>query len=446
MIVDFSIKNWMSFKEETKFSFLANKNYMNGRKIPFIGEYDIELLPISALFGGNAAGKTNFVEAFKFAQNMVITGTLTGDRIPVVPFLLDAKSSNQPSDFKFTLLIDKILYEYQFSVNQKKILYESLKSRNPDNCEKLFYSRNLQEINLGNDIKLDSFEIIREITTEGQLFLNNTAHFNLKLLQPVYNWFKRSLRLITPNMVFPQLAQKFDENNFQIDRLNEALDYFDTGISEIENHKLKPEVIDALLQSEDNLRNYRHDGTSNNPELLKRGILLQVGKNEPVSANQLVSKHYIPSGETVEFNLSQESEGTRRLIDLLPSFFDLTINADLSVLIIDEIDRSLHSILTKSLIKSYLETTNENSRIQLLFTTHDQSLLNPKILRRDETWVTERDSEGVTKMYSFGDYKDIPLEKNIFELYESGILRGIPHIPHKIAKLNPLLADNELED
>ena len=446
MIVDFTIKNWLSFKEETKFSFVARKCIENNRKIPLVSKYGIKLLPISALYGGNAGGKTNFVKAFRFAQNLVVNGTLTGDRIPVIPFLLDKKSPKQPSDFKFTLLIDEIFYEYQFSVNQINVLQESLKIINPDNSEKTLFSRDLQEINLSKNFDLDSIKVIRDITSEGQLFLNNTAHFDLKLFQPVYNWFKNSLRIITPDSVFPNLLQKFDENNLLFDNLNEALDYFDTGISGIANHNLKPETIDTLMQSEDIVKNFQFDGTSNNSELLKRGILLRTNNNKQVTASRLVAKHHIPTGETIEFNLNQESEGSRRLIDLLPSFFDLTTNANLSVLIIDEIDRSLHSILTKSLIKAYLETTNENTRNQLLFTTHDLSLLNPKILRRDETWVTERNIEGITKMFSFGDYKDVPLKKNIFNLYESGVLGGIPHIPYRSPALNPFLIDDEMEE
>ncbi len=442
MIVDFSIKNWLSFKEETKFSFLAIKSCKNNRNIPLVSKYDIELLPISALYGGNAAGKTNFVEAFKFTQNLIVRGTNPGDNIPVDPFLLDTESRNKPSDFKFTLLIEEILYEYNFSVNTKKVLKEELKIIQPEHRELMLFSRVNQTIKLGKEVEIDTFESIKENTREEQLFLFDATYFNIKKFRPVFDWFENSLRIVTPHMIFQNVMQKIDEDDELLEKLNEALYNFDTGISGLTRREIKPELTEALIHNEDSLRKFSYKGSSSNPELLERGILLSVKNNKPV-ASQLVSVHKIPNGKAEIFNLSRESEGSRRLIDLLPLFFDLTTKTELSVLIIDEIDRSLHSFLTKSLILAYLETIGKNTRTQFLFTTYDLSLLNPKILRRDETWVTERNLDGETKLHSFGDYRDVPLEENIFDKYESGVLGGIPHILYGDTNINPFLDNDE---
>ena len=442
MIVDFSIENWLSFKEETKFSFMALNCNENKRELPLIADYGLELLPISALYGGNAAGKTNFVEAIRFAQKLIVQGTNPGDKIPVYPFLLDTESHDKPSNFRFNLLIEETLYEYKFSINSTKVLNEELKIIQPGNQELMLFSRANQTIELGKKLKVDTFESIKKSTREEQLFLFDAAYFNIKKFRPVFDWFKNSLRIVTPRLVLQNVIQKIDEDEHLLEKLNEALYNFDTGISGLTLRDIKPELTEALIQNGDSIQNYSHDGWSSNPELLNHGIMLST-KNNKSKASQLVSIHKLPNNNAKVFNLNQESEGSRRLIDLLPLFFDLTSNTDFSVLIIDEIDRSLHSFLTKSLILAYLDTTGKNSRSQLLFTTHDLSLLNPKILRRDETWVTERNLDGVTKLHSFGDYNDIPLEENIFNEYETGVLGGIPHILYGDTNMNPFIDDDE---
>ena len=96
--------------------------------------------------------------------------------------------------------------------------------------------------------------------------------------------------------------------------------------------------------------------------------------------------------------------------------------------IIDELDRSLHTKLSKTLLKYYLNSCNENSRSQLIFTTHDVMLMDQNTFRRDELWVTDRSSEGVSSLYSFSDYKDIRSDKDLRKYYLQGNLKGIPRI------------------
>jgi len=124
----------------------------------------------------------------------------------------------------------------------------------------------------------------------------------------------------------------------------------------------------------------------------------------------------------------QESDGSQRIIDLLPAFLEIAGADSKRVYVIDEVDRSLHTLLTRQLLESYLSGCSQDSRAQLLFTTHDVLLMDQQLLRRDEMWITERDEAGVSSLMSFSEYKDVRYDKDIRKSYLQGRLGGIPRI------------------
>ncbi len=136
--------------------------------------------------------------------------------------------------------------------------------------------------------------------------------------------------------------------------------------------------------------------------------------------------HKKPNGTDTEFEFHQESEGSRRVIDLLPAFLRETPFGLNRVYVIDELNRSLHPLLTRKLIEAYLASCDAQSRAQLLFTTHDVSLMDQQMFRRDEIWATEKNSEGNSTLFPFSDYKDIRYDKDIRKSYLQGRLGGVP--------------------
>ena len=160
----------------------------------------------------------------------------------------------------------------------------------------------------------------------------------------------------------------------------------------------------------------------------------------------MATQHSTQNGEVTDFDIDEESDGTKRLIELLPAFFELIQSSNLKVLMIDEIDRSLHSRLTKNVIERYLEICNHNTRTQLIFTTHDQSLVSDLPICNDEICLTDRDIDGITRLISIGDYKDIREDDNIYRLYKEGLLGGIPNILFECMSDNPFLSNKTKED
>jgi hypothetical protein len=151
-------------------------------------------------------------------------------------------------------------------------------------------------------------------------------------------------------------------------------------------------------------------------------------ENDKPVAKKIVTMHDSYDGNPVSFDLSQESDGSIRLIDLAPAIVDLTREDSQKVYFVDEIERSLHSLLIEKLIKIYFDSCSEESRSQLIFTTHNLTLMDQKLFRRDEMWAMERTLSGGATLFPFSDFQDIRYDKDVRKSYLQGRLGGVPNI------------------
>ena len=159
----------------------------------------------------------------------------------------------------------------------------------------------------------------------------------------------------------------------------------------------------------------------------------------------MVSFHPKSDGTEAKFETHQESDGSQRVIDLLPAFLDLSTQTSPRVYVIDEIDRSLHPLLIRQLLEAYLGNCSTETRKQLLLTTHNVMLMDQQLLRRDEMWVAERDNSGASSLFSFSEYKDVRYDKDLRKSYLQGRLGGIPRILSGGALTNPHLMEESEE-
>ena len=150
-------------------------------------------------------------------------------------------------------------------------------------------------------------------------------------------------------------------------------------------------------------------------------------ENGELIASKCVTVHRTDAAE-ISFDVTQESDGSQRLIDLLPVFIDTSSGASERVYVVDEIDRSLHTLLTRRLLERYMASCTAETRTQLLFNTHDVLLMDQRWLRRDEMWITERDAAGTSRLLSFSEYRDVRYDKDLRKSYLQGRLGGIPRI------------------
>lgn len=427
MIINFSIENWMSFKEPASFSTVATRERQHVERLPEIPKYKMKILPVAVIYGGNASGKTNFFKALNFAKNFIVNGTRPGSLIPVEPFLL-GENPEQPTKFKFELLINEVVYEFSFSVTRQKVIEEKL-VRITSASEKFLYHRGPNAPN-GFDLHpslkdQDFLKFAYKGTRENQLYLTNAVSQKVDYFKPVYDWFDDNLILVAPDARFGPFEYFIDENSPLYEAMNTLLYKLDTGIVRLgaEDFPIKtlPDQLIIELQQE-----------------LKEGGIVRVileenneriivsRENGLLKAEKLVTYHEKNDGSQVCFDLRQEADGSLRMIDLIPAFLALAQEDSDKIFVIDEIDRSLHTLLTRRLLELYLSTCSKESRKQLLFTTHDVLLMDQNLFRRDEMWITERDVHGASSILSFSEYRDVRSDKDIRKSYLQGRLGGIP--------------------
>lgn len=430
MIISFSLENWMSFRDLVTFSMVASMERQHSDRIPKLGKYQTRVLPIAAIYGGNASGKTNFFKALGFVKKLVVNGTRPDTLIPVEPFRLDSQMADKPSRFCFELLINETIYEFSFAVNRKAVIEEKLVIIT-GTSEKVLYHRLDGDPHF--DTSLDNKQFLKfafQGTRDNQLFLTNSVSQKVEIFQPVHDWFKDTLELVSPDSSFTSFEPFFDEENPLYSSMSQMLPQLDTGIAHLGGEEIPFEDIPLSESVKTKLQEEVREGESVRLQAMtpasERFVVTRKG-NELI-AKKLVTYHPREDGTEAKFDIRQESDGSQRVIDLLPAFLTLSHQVSEKVYVIDEIDRSLHTLLIRKLLESYLGNCSTETRTQLLLTTHDVLLMDQQLLRRDEMWVAERDATGNSNMFSFSEYKDIRYDKDIRKSYLQGRLGGIPRL------------------
>jgi len=407
---------------------VASKERQHGERLAKIKKYQMRVLPVSAIYGGNASGKTNFFQAVNFAKNFIVKGSTPDSLLPVEPYRLDRECIKRPSTFCFEILVEEMIYELSFTLTSEKVIEEKL-VQVFSTKEVELYQRSGEEIVFDESLDGDQFlHFAFKGTRDNQLFLTNAVMQKVDTFKPVYNWFKNTLELIAPDSRFEPFEQFIQEDSPLYEVLNTTIAGLDTGITHLGGEDVPfnslqlPPVIKSRLQED------VKEGEVVRFSVAEHERYLVSRKNGELVAKKLVTYHTCSDGSKVKFELGQESDGSQRVIDLLPAFLDISVASSEKVYIIDEVDRSLHSLLTRQLLESYLESCSDQSRTQLLFTTHDVLLMDQKLFRRDEMWVAERDKDGNSSLMAFSDYKDVRYDKDLRKSYLQGRLGGVPNL------------------
>ena len=448
MIISFSVENWMSFRDRATFSMVASRERQHGTRVSKLGKYQTRVLPIAAIYGGNASGKTNFFKALSFAKTLVVKGSRLDSLIPVETFRLDDGETTRPARFAFELLVDETIYDFSFAVTRKAVLEERL-VKITSTSENVLYDRRGDKPNFAPSLAKDLFlHFAFRGTRDNQLFLTNSVSQKVDHFRPVYDWFKNELVLIAPDSRFELFEQFLDEGHPLYTAMSELLPQLDTGIARLGSEEIPFENIPLPESLQLEIQEEVQEGESislSNPSGNDRFVVTR--KDGELMAKKLVAFHPKSDGTEAKFEMRQESDGTQRIIDLLPAFLDLSEQTSQPVYVIDEVDRSLHSLLIRNLIEAYLECCSAETRTQLLLTTHNVMLMDQQLLRRDEMWVTERDASGATDLFSFSEYKDIRYDKDIRKSYLQGRMGGVPRILGEIfTNLHPEKEGEEMPD
>jgi uncharacterized protein len=423
MIIDFSVKNFLSFKDAQKISFVASNHI---KKLPgnvidpkLPGELsNLRLLKALALYGPNAAGKSNVLNALSFFKSLVTdsaTKTTEGDEIPVEPFALDSACENEPSEFMLRFIVGGIRYHYALALNKKRVLFESL-SAFPLGREQVWFAREWDEeagkYTWGPERPTGYVRNTEreKLTRSNALYLSKAAELNDELLAPVFLFFKKDFHFIDQSSVIGGAGPGF------------------TGRTMIKDEKKKSQIHQMMRHADLGLSNSQVREVEYKREELPpdtpKDILDEIIGKKHISVKLGHKGHDGREFFTIDWD--NESDGTIKYFSLVGPWLDIMENG--YCVGIDEIETSLHPFMVMELLKLFFNKES-NSSAQLLFTAHNPLLLDQTLFRSDQTWFADKDDEGATHIYPLSDFK-IREDESLLKGYMVGRYGAVPFIPN----------------
>ena len=415
MLIEFSVTNYRSISERQTLNLAASEAYSELETTNTVADgFEAgtpKLLRSVAIYGPNASGKTTLIRALDFMQDCVLESakeSQVGDPIDTAPFKLTEKTRRSLSEFEVTFVEGGVRYEYGFACDESRFTEEWLRAY-PNGRAQTWFHR------LTDDSDVEHYKFspkfasrsLRESyklqTTPNTLFLSRATQLNSNQSKPVFDWFRDRLKVIGSSGVSNKFSARRCElpsHRAEILAFMRAADLSISGIR-IE----KKEIIDT-------------DFPVDMPSELKESLM-----NSMRGEIMLITKFQhldVISKETIEFAHDEMSDGTKALFAFSGPWLDVLEQN--KVLVIDELDRSLHPLIVRQLVEQFHHT---KSKAQLIFTTHDTTILSQKVLRRDQVWLTEKDKGSATRLYPLSDFS-VRENEAIEKGYLAGRYGGIP--------------------
>lgn len=413
MIIRATFENILSFDKETEISFVAGKGSLHPEHVCRAEKRDdISILKAGIIYGANASGKSNIIKAIS-----IIKGIALGKDQPIdiEPFKLRSQRSDS-SKIEVEFKHKARYYAYGAEFTAKSIKEEWLYEINDRSDKQIFTRTNDGNSNtftwgdINGDRTTGQFlSFLGEGTPAKRSFLSEYVRRNgrgLDLIREAYSWFDESLKIIFPSTRYNGITMR-SETDFDFhDATKRLLEVFNTGIIDIRRFPIKskeetglPEkIIDRIIA----------DGEPGRTVMISSGdenqyYYIEFKADGTYSIYKQKAVHRMDNNEETVFDMNEESDGTVRVLDFIPMLIDISRND--VVYLIDELDRSMHPMLSYKLIECYLENLTKENPSQLVITTHESNLLDLELLRADEIWFVEKDRNGSSQLTSLAEYK-----------------------------------------
>ena len=417
MLIEFSVTNYRSILERQVLNMTASA-YSELKSLNTFAYDDADssprLLRSTVLYGPNASGKSTLIQALRFVKDQVLNSqkeSQAGDAIDVVPFKLTAASREADSEFEIAFVEQGVRYEYGFCCNRTRFTEEWLIAYPLGRAQKWFHRVFDTEADKDTYKFSTSFlggkalnDLRKEQTRPNALFFSTAIQLNNEQLKPAFDWFKSRLRVLDSVRGFsPRYTMQRCSNDEDRKRIVEFINSADLSIADI---KVKEAVLSADSLPKDM------------PTELREKVLKDMAGKKFLETRFLHKD--VNTAETVEFDESEESDGTRALFAFAGPWLEVIENE--RVLVVDELDTSLHPLLVHHLVK---RLHHADTKAQIIFTTHDTTLLSQKLLRRDQVWFMEKNEKSATRLYPLSDFS--PRDNEAIERgYLNGRYGGIP--------------------
>lgn len=412
-----NVTNFRSFKEKQTLSMVKAK----GNELPdnaFTAQMSsgksVDLLHSAAIYGANASGKSNVLKALATMHDIVLHSGNPQIKPIFKSFLLDAEYREKPSEFEVTILINSIRYQYGFSITEKQI-YDEWLFVYPKGKAQVWFKREWNEKKqdydwyLGDKLSGDK-QVWKKATRNNALFLSTAVQLNSEKLKPLFDWFSSTLKMTGVNTGYWDMS--FTAQQCETDQKDDILEFMkvaDLNIDDINVQEKINQIIEFTLNTPKNI---------NVDKITQKNII----KNKIIYFIHNDNKQ-----NPIEFDFHlDESDGTKRFFAFAAPFLHILKNG--AVVFIDELNNSLHPKLVKFLVELFHNKETNPKNAQLIFTTHDTTILNQEVFRRDQIWFCEKNQDNATTLYPLSDFKPRKGVENLEASYLSGRYGALPFI------------------
>ncbi len=417
MLIEFTVRNFLSIREAASLSLVKGSGDELQETNVMVPDAPgtPPLVRSAAIYGPNAAGKSNLIKALKVMERMVRESareSQAGEPLPVTPFLLDENSTGQPCEFEVHFISEGVRYQYGFAATRERVTEEWLLAyprARPQRWIDRRYDEERQTYVWGSMDKLTGKkQLWQEATRPNALFLSTAIQLNNQQLQPVFKWFADTLHVAGFGRWHPGFSIKLCEEERARKEVVSFLRAADIDIDDIELEEKKFD-INAL--------------PDDMPDSLKEEISRELEGKPLVSVNTV---HILDSGKKVLLDLQDESDGTQKIFALAGPWLDTLEHG--YVLIIDELHDNLHPLIVRFLVKMFHDPETNPRNAQLIFTTHDTSILDQEVFRRDQIWFCEKDESCSTMLVPLTDFRPRKKVENLERGYLSGRYGALPYV------------------
>ena len=412
MLLRFRVSNFRSFGDKTEISLLAgNRDSNHKNHLVALPEVDAKVLRTSVVYGANGAGKSNLYRAIRFFAGLAMGDASRDGKIRFSSFAF-GDNVGAVSEFELTFLSGGSVYGYSIDVAQGVITAEHLAKLVNGRMESL-YDRIVDgdgrlsvsaSGSLSEKEKAQAF--VGAVNTRSLLSVigeNIPADQRSRDVNAIVDWFD-GLLFVGPKAAFA--GSILDQcHNEEFKRFSEAILSWASGVEgiDVKENAVNEGQIRQLIspsKAQDVMEAIHQQSVVHLKNKAGTEMKLIPDRDGGIRTMELKAIHRLAGGKVGILDFGEESDGTKRLLNLLPALYDL-LKHD-RVCIIDEMDRSMHALLTRSVLRIFLSHIGSG---QLILTTHESSLLDAEIFRRDEIWFAEKDTKGMTRLYSLNDYK-----------------------------------------
>lgn len=416
MLIEFSVTNFRSLRNRQTFSMVKGKGdeLIETNVFEESATNKFDLLRSAAIYGPNAGGKSNFLRALQAMQEVVLesaTSFQRGAELPAIPFLLSRDTRDAPSEFEVIFIVDKVRYQYGFSATMDRIHDEWLLAY-PKGRPQRWFERAWNEKSqsydweFGNNL-MGEKHLWQKSTRDNALFLSTAVQLNSEQLQPIYDWFNKTLRVGDIFGWSPNFTASLCKKNEK----TQVMDFLRAADLNIEDVVIETKPFDVKTLPDDM------------PEHVRKEV---VDELEGKKFLDIKTIHKSGEGDKVTLSFKDESDGTKKVFAFAGPWIDSLANG--YVLFIDELHDNLHPRLVQFLVKLFHSSETNPKNAQLVFTTHETSILNQEIFRRDQIWFCEKDEDQATTLYPLTDFSPRKGRENLELAYLSGRYGALPYV------------------